>query len=77
MSQEDLIEAYQSGRIGRRAFVRGLVQTGLSLTAATGFASVLAACSDVTGVQRIAASQTGDFYNFYDFYEFYPVSPTG
>jgi hypothetical protein len=67
MSQEDLIDAYQSGRIGRRAFVRGLVRTGLTLTAATGFASVLAACSDVTGVQRVAASQH-DFYDFYNFY---------
>lgn len=67
VSQKDLIDAYQSGRIGRRAFVRRLVKTGVSLTAATGFASVLAACSDVTGVQR-AADLRPEFYNFYDLY---------
>lgn len=67
MSEKDLIDAYQSGRIGRRAFVRGLVTTGISLTAATGFASVLAASSDVLGVQR-AAPLRSEFYNFYDFY---------
>jgi hypothetical protein len=38
MSQPELVEAYRSGRIGRRAFVRGLVGLGMSMSVATAMA---------------------------------------
>jgi hypothetical protein len=38
MSQPELVDAYRSGRIGRRAFVRGLVGLGMSLSVATAMA---------------------------------------
>lgn len=38
MSQPELVEAYRSGRIGRRAFVKGLVGLGMSVSVATAMA---------------------------------------
>ncbi len=42
MSEHELIEAYVKGRITRRAFVRGLLAAGASLTAALTYADTLA-----------------------------------
>jgi hypothetical protein len=38
MSQPELVEAYRSGRIGRRVFVKGLVGLGMSISVATAMA---------------------------------------
>ncbi|CAN5411060.1 hypothetical protein BH09CHL1_BH09CHL1_06090 [soil metagenome] len=38
MSQPELVEAYRSGRIGRRVFVKGLVGLGMSVSVATAMA---------------------------------------
>jgi hypothetical protein len=42
MSQEELVEAYVAGTISRRAFVRRLVGTGVSVAAALTYAAALA-----------------------------------
>lgn len=42
MSKEELVSCYIAGRISRRMFVRGLVTTGVSLTAAVAYSDVLA-----------------------------------
>ncbi len=41
MSQEELVKAYVDGMISRRIFIRGLVATGLSATAALAYASLV------------------------------------
>jgi hypothetical protein len=41
MSEEELVDAYTSGRLGRRAFVRRLMLGGLTATAAVTFADAL------------------------------------
>jgi hypothetical protein len=41
MSRQELVDAYVSGQIGRRAFVRGLVALGVSAGAATAYAAAL------------------------------------
>jgi hypothetical protein len=41
MSKRELIEAYTEGRIGRRAFVRGLVGLGVGLGVAASYAVAL------------------------------------
>lgn len=38
MSQPELVDAYRSGRIGRRVFVKGLVGLGMSVSVATAMA---------------------------------------
>jgi hypothetical protein len=42
MSEDELVEAYTSGRLPRRAFIRRLVARGVPLTAAIAYASSLA-----------------------------------
>jgi hypothetical protein len=42
VSEDELVTAYTSGRISRRAFVRRLVMRGVPLAAAMGYASALA-----------------------------------
>jgi hypothetical protein len=42
MSEEELVEAYTDGRVGRRMFVRKLVAGGLTLGAALAYAEALA-----------------------------------
>jgi hypothetical protein len=41
MSRHQLVDAYVSGQIGRRAFVRGLVALGMSASAAAAYAAAL------------------------------------
>jgi hypothetical protein len=41
VSRQDLVQAYVSGQIGRRAFVRGLVALGVSTSAAAAYAAAL------------------------------------
>jgi hypothetical protein len=41
MSRQDLVDAYVSGQVGRRAFVRGLVALGVSASAAAAYADAL------------------------------------
>lgn len=41
MSQEQLVEAYLEGRIGRRTFIRRLVAAGVSLSAAVAYTHLL------------------------------------
>jgi hypothetical protein len=41
VSRQDLVQAYVSGQIGRRAFVRGLVALGVSTSAAAAYATAL------------------------------------
>lgn len=43
MSDRELVTSYLEGQIGRRAFIRRLVQTGVSLSAAVSYATVLGA----------------------------------
>jgi hypothetical protein len=42
MSEDELVGAYTSGRLSRRAFVRRLVARGLPLSVALAYASALA-----------------------------------
>lgn len=42
MSEDELVEAYSSGHLSRRAFIRRLVSRGVPLAAALGYASALA-----------------------------------
>ncbi len=73
MSKKELLDAYQNGWIGRRAFVRSLVGMGVSVTAATAYASLLAPSSAMAGVRRGAPSRSDELYadDFYsdDLYE--------
>jgi hypothetical protein len=54
MSKSELLHAYMDGRIGRREFIRGLVGTGMALTAASAHAAAL---------KPVVAQSGGDFYN--------------
>lgn len=49
MSRNQLIESYQSGRIGRRTFVKGMVGLGMSATLATALADKVRAASTTSG----------------------------
>lgn len=40
MSREELVSAYLNGEISRRAFVRRLVASGISVTAAAAYAQM-------------------------------------
>lgn len=57
MSDRELVTSYLEGQIGRRAFIRRLVQTGVSLSAAVSYATVL-------GANPAGATHNGqpDFY---------------
>ena len=55
MSKDELVNAYLQGRVSRRMFVRGVVATGVSVTAAVAFADVLAGA--VTAPPRRVGSQ--------------------
>jgi hypothetical protein len=55
MSQPELVDAYRSGRIGRRQFVRGMIALGMSVSVATAMADRVRAQSATP-----AASPTPD-----------------
>jgi hypothetical protein len=57
MSQHELIDAYVSGAINRRTFVRGLTALGVSATLAASYAVAL---------EPPAAAKGHDFYDFYN-----------
>lgn len=57
VARNDLIEAYQNGRISRRTFVRGMMALGVS-------ASVAVSLADGAGVASAApARQSSDIYD--------------
>jgi hypothetical protein len=45
MSNEELVQAYVSGKISKRALVRGLIAAGLSVAGANTFADAMSARS--------------------------------
>jgi len=67
MSRDELVERYVEGQMGRRAFVRRLMATGVSAFAALAYADVLRSLP-------AAAGHGPDFYIFVTDYN-YSVSP--
>jgi hypothetical protein len=70
VSKHELVEAYLTGKIGRRAFIRGLVALGVSASAAATHATLLgpAAAAGPGAARRSAARfQTAN--------ELYPTDP--
>lgn len=67
MSREQLVDGYASGRIGRRAFVKGLAALGVTGAAAVAYADALAA----SPAPRGAGSVKADLYDLYP-----PSNPT-
>jgi hypothetical protein len=66
VSRNELVEAYQQGRISRRTFVRGMMALGLSVTAATTMASRIKAAP--AGVSRTGGRYVGNVGDNYDNY---------
>ena len=68
MSRHELVDAYISGTINRRAFVRGLTALGVPAGVAASYAVAL----------RPAAAAQGDGYGSdYDDYDYYETAPSG
>lgn len=61
MSRNELTDAYVSGRISRRSFVRGMVALGASVTAAVALADDISAATG--GRARLTARHQDDVYN--------------
>jgi plastocyanin len=64
MSQEELVQRYLDGQMGRRVFLRRLVATGVSAAAALTYADILHAMP--------AGATAADFYVFVQDYSFTP-----
>jgi len=62
MSRQDLIQAYVSGRISRRAFLRGMAAVGMSLTTAAALADDLRAAPAPGSPPRGGRDVYGDVY---------------
>lgn len=60
MSRNELIDAYVTGAINRRAFVQGLTALGVSASVAASYAVALEPAS------------AGGTFDYCDFYQFYP-----
>ncbi|MCC6674875.1 MAG: hypothetical protein IT339_06745 [Thermomicrobiales bacterium] len=60
MSRSELTDAYVSGRISRRSFVRGMVALGASVPVAMALADKVSAAPG--GAARIGRSANGDVY---------------
>ena len=63
MSRNELIDAYQSGRISRRVFIQGLVGLGMSLSLATALADRVRAASGTVASGRGLSPTTDDIYD--------------
>jgi hypothetical protein len=63
MSRNELIEAYQSGRISRRTFIRGMVGIGLSVSVATVMADQLRAAPAAQTSDDLAGAGVDDVYD--------------
>jgi len=62
MSATQLLEAYQTGRIGRRAFVRGLVALGFSVGTAAAHAAVLTPAASAQALATGEARASEELY---------------
>jgi hypothetical protein len=60
MTRNELVAAYQTGRIDRRAFIKGMTALGLSLTFATSMADQVRASSGNKHAQLVR--NAGDIY---------------
>lgn len=60
VSRNQLIDSYQSGRIGRRAFIKGMVGLGMSATLATALADKVRAASTASTAGSDANSDIYD-----------------
>ncbi len=68
MTRSELLEAYVTGRIGRRAFIRGLMGVGISTSVAATHAAALqprGVGASGLGRQRAPMVRGQDFYDFY------------
>jgi plastocyanin len=66
MSQDELVQRYLDGQMGRRVFIRRLIGTGVAATTALTYASILEAMP--------AGATVADFYVFVQDYSFTPKS---
>ena len=71
MTRNELVAAYQTGRIDRRTFVKGMAAFGLSVSVASAMADRLRAAPAPSS--RFSARYAGDIYD--DTYE-EPTTPT-
>lgn len=70
MSKEHLVEAYLSGELSRRRFIRGLIAAGVSTAAAGAYAQISPELAHATD------SSTGPGKSHYDHYDHYdPRAP--
>lgn len=66
MARNELIEAYQNGRISRRAFVRGMMALGVSASVAVSLADGVRAAPSAGSKRAVSEDVYGNTGDVYD-----------